>query len=248
MYPNTGNTIDDEIEKVFNGTSDDNESVRVLNIIRNKIALNGFSYSVLREIDGVPEDITHTFKGRAFKYSRTSRKKEIIEDIIFIKGELYSAGGKSTINIHVGNYKIELTKDEARRLNEFLYKDLYLSVLKQTVKGSDEKAFIFMDTYLDEDTLNKWETFYKEITTDKSLERFDKIHNKIVELVNSEGIEGGQMYELMKLFDYDTCDRGILRTILMTLKPVRNPENIRFSELYKRLADKLRAGSTHNII
>lgn len=61
--------------------------------------------------------------------------------------------------------------------------------------------------------------FFREITTDNTLARFDVIFNKIVELVDNH--EDASLLEFMDACIAGNPDRGVIRTVLMTVKPIR---------------------------
>lgn len=57
------------------------------------------------------------------------------------------------------------------------------------------------------------------------LEEFDLIHDKIIGIINNNDLN--TLLEYLNTFDYNNINRGIFRTILMTIKPLRNYEIIK---------------------
>jgi len=77
-----------------------------------------------------------------------------------------------------------------------------------------------------------------------NLERFDDIHNQLVELISDNRIS--EVIELMESVS-SSGDRGMIRTVLMALKPVisAHPE---LAEMYGELSETLRSGNKFGMI
>ncbi|RZK33383.1 MAG: hypothetical protein EOO61_15405 [Hymenobacter sp.] len=131
------------------------------------------------------------------------------------------------------------------RLNKLLYSEIRLCVLRKW-KIEEDPSYHLMDSYITDDTYLRFKTFYQKIHEAPALEKFDIIYEAIIEAIERPKLKGGEIIKLMRLFDHPQADRGVLRTILVTLKPLREKDPIAF--MYQGLADVLRAGSTHNVI
>jgi hypothetical protein len=92
---------------------------------------------------------------------------------------------------------------------------------------------------------NEYLEFYKELNDDKSLEKHDRLYDKLKQL----WIDGqnDDILELMGLFNHKEVNRGLLRTMLITLKPIRKIDD-RIDQMFTNLADILRSGSKNGII
>ena len=79
---------------------------------------------------------------------------------------------------------------------------------------------------------------------ESSLLKYDNIYNQIVDYINTDNKEA-----LIKLLEsyHINSDRGEVRTILITLKPIIHQHQY-LSNLYSSLKDILRFGSTSGII
>src|SRR5690606_14070613 len=115
--------------------------IEIFKTIQDQIQLNGLQYKVYLKINNHDTDLTEKFKGRKFiKRRRTFERQYSIK---FLEGNLYEAGGKSTVNIHIENtedekeYKISCTKPQAKKLNERLYSKVYLSVIEIRKTAND---------------------------------------------------------------------------------------------------------------
>lgn len=73
---------------------------------------------------------------------------------------------------------------------------------------------------------------------------FDEIHLKLIKTLYLGKLE--DLLPIMDEYNYPDANRGILRTILVTLKPYRKEPVL--AEMFTKLADILRAGSTHGVI
>lgn len=243
-YPESDTEIGNEIQDIIEGNSYNSDFVKIFRNIQDKIKDNGLDYSIIHKVNNTaPADLTSIFKDKNFTLKRGTRK-EWFEKVLFITGHLFESGGKNTTNIHLdsseGDLKIECTKIQAARFE--LYTPVYLCVLKKWKNGG-KPLYTLMDIYSTPNVFTQFENIYKKVS-DGSLERFDIIHSSIVEYVNKE--ELSWVIKFMKLFNHSQSDRGALRTILIALKPLKTHERI--SEIYKELADILRAGSIRKVI
>jgi len=249
IYPPTRSEIQDDIYGVIEGNSKDNEKIKLLKDIQDKIKQNGLDYSVYLKMGGETIDLTQSFKAKKFPLRR---EKRIVatEKIEFITGNLFESGGKVNTNIHLTSttedYTIECTKDQAIDLNRRLYNDIYLVVVKKMKIGQKPK-FILLDSYLTEMQFFSYRSFYETVRQNKTLEKYDIVYDRIVQIIDNDTIDNGEILKIMRLYNHTESDRGVIRTILMTLKPVLK-KNEKLTEMYKSLANVLRAGSSNNSI
>jgi hypothetical protein len=244
IYPDTATDIDDDITKVIAGTSTNVEATRILRDIQTKIKANGIAYSVHHVVANTVHDLTPSFKEGQFRRRRTP-KAEFEEQVCFISGRLFESGGKVKSNVHVDvgedEYKVECTQEQATTLNKRLYSKVYLSVLKLT--SAHLVRYRFIDSYLKEESYMAYKAFYESIMATKELRRYDIIHDKIVHTVETNDRALGELLKLMRLFDHEQCERGVLRTVLIGIKPIRQRHKA-VKEAYNRLAGILRKGRT----
>jgi hypothetical protein len=249
VYPKSGNTIEDDLTSIINGTSENNERIKLLKEIQNKIKANGLDYSVYHKVGRQKIDVTSKFKSKDFSLKRSSRL-EFNEKVVFLSGKLFESGGKVKTNVHIESgveeYTVECSREQAVELNRRLYDQIQVAVVKKW-KPEKKPTYHLLDSYLKEEDYIRYKTFYESIESNRNMSRFDSIHNKIVEIINSEKIDNGEILKIMKLYDYSQSDRGVLRTILMTLKPVFKNES-KITDKYIALAKLLRDGSVNNKI
>lgn len=248
IYPESETSIADEIEEIIEGKADNNDSIKLLKAIQDRVKANGLDYSVIHKMNNETINLTEKFKAKNFPYNRGLRK-EHKEKVLFIVGYLYEAGGDKTTNIHLRiddeKIKVECTENQAKKLNQRLYDDVFLAVIKKWKSGS-KPSYTLLDSYITQNRFEEYRDFYQCIISDNTLERFDVLHDKLVEVYSgSDNI--GDLVKFINVFNYSQCDRGVLRTILMALKPIK-ARDTRIEELYILLAEKLRKGSTNNII
>ncbi|MCT4151344.1 hypothetical protein HZP59_08875 [Elizabethkingia anophelis] len=79
-------------------------------------------------------------------------------------------------------------------------------------------------------------------TKDKLLDTFDMLFENIFNIVNNDKVYYNDLIEVMKSYDNDHSDRGTLRTLLMSIKPVLK-DNEELKYYYNKLAERLREGS-----
>ena len=102
-----------------------------------------------------------------------------------------------------------------------------------------------IDVYLEKNKFLEYKSLYETVEKNKTLDRFDIIHDKIENILN-EDISNGELLKLMRLYNNPQADRGIIRTVLMALKRVDKSEEITF--MYNTLATLLKAGNDNKAI
>jgi nitrate reductase assembly molybdenum cofactor insertion protein NarJ len=83
---------------------------------------------------------------------------------------------------------------------------------------------------------------------DESLKAFDDLWDRLVDAVEHKELSDVRaiMLEQLALAEQPNPNRGLIRTTLICLKPIKHlPE---LADVFKKLADILRAGSTHGVI
>lgn len=241
-YPETENVIDEAIDTVTSREAYDNEVVKIFNKIHNKISANGLEYSVVVHQQGVTRDLTGVFKAeKKFVYSRPRLDWE--DDVIFIKGSLYNAGGKSSTNLHVDadnfDFTVQCTKEQAQEVNK-LYQDVYLAVHKRWQDGKNPQ-FVYIDHYTSQNSFIKYKELYSVVKADNGLDKFDLVREELLETLEDRQEHVRRLLKLMRLYQFDFSNRGVIRTILSTIKPFRNVDN-QVSELYNHMAETLERG------
>ncbi len=188
LYPSDNLLFKEEIENIVNGKGANQDTIKELKQIQNKIKQNGLDYSVFHIVNNQKIDLTRIFKSKNFTASR-SKNKEYNYFIDFIDGTLYECGGKVSTNIHIEKndkeLKIECSKLQAKKLNKLLYANVFLSVLKKESK-TGKSSYLLLDSYLDEETYNVFKKFIKTILEENKSERYDIVYNYIVNIIKSE--------------------------------------------------------------
>jgi len=180
-------------------------------------------YNVFHIVNNQKIDLTGNFKSKNFTAVRTTNK-EYDYKIDFIDGSLFVCGGKVNTNIYIEKnnqeLKIGCSKLQAKKLNELLYANVFLSVIKKESQFS-KPSYLLLDSYLDENTSNIFKDLINSILKAAPTLRYDIVHDYIVNAIERES-NISNILKLMKLFIFKQADRGIIRTILMTLKPILN--------------------------
>jgi len=245
-YPETDTELDIGIANVIEGRSSNNEYFKLLRDIQDTIKANGLTYEVVHKVSNTPRNLTAEFKAKNFVRRQGSRKKKE-EEVVFLKGKLFESGGKRSTNIHLDvddvDIKVECTQGQAIRLNKLLYSEIRLCALKKSKPGK-HPSYLLLDSYASEESFRIFKDIHDSVNNE-TLERFDVIYNRVIEAIERPKVKG-EIVKLLRLFKYPQVDRGIVRTILIALKPIRTQETV--VETYKELAGILRNGSTHKVI
>lgn len=249
VYPDE-EEISNDIDDILSFQSDKQKRVEILRKIQDKIQLNGLDYQVFIDKENLPsQEITQIFKGRKFRKTRQRFDRNF--SIEFIEGELFESGGKTNANVHIENkdldveYKVECTKPEARKLNNRLYSKAYLSVIK-IIKTDEAEAtkieYRYIDSYLKEENYIFYKTMHEHLIADDSIEKYDVIYHHIVNTINDENSPNEELIKLIRLYNNNFTEKGIIRTILMTLKPIIS-QDVGLLPYYDSLVKTFRSAS-----
>lgn len=237
-----------DIKGIIDGNLEDVEKIKAFRSIQNKIKLNGLEYEVYWKINNKTNNLTHVFKGSSFPFKRN--KLESKSEIVFVSGELFDAGGKTVSNIHMQLGSEEVTigcsREEVLKINKFMYKTIFISAVK-TLKENHKPCYKLVDCYVNLKQQLEVEEFYNSILGDESLNKHDIIYNKLIESLENEDVVC--IENVMRIFDNSFTERGIIRTILMTMKPyINNKELGHLRGYFESLSKTLRIGSLNNRI
>ncbi|MGV3504664.1 MAG: hypothetical protein ACO1O1_13235 [Adhaeribacter sp.] len=240
--------IDTEIDEIIEGTSENREYAKLIRTIQDKIRLNGFNYTVKHTVNNEVRDLTDVFKSRPFVIKRPRIDRR--EKVVFIEGHIYETGGKVKPNMHIDSGKEDFTVSFKREIADklpSLYGHIYLSALKKEAIGRDEISYELIDRYLTQELYEEYKNLYESIQETKDSSRFRRVFDFIEENFNREDGGLGRIMKLMRLYNFAQSDKGVLRSILMMIKPVKevNPE---INAAYIQLADNLRLRSKNQII
>lgn len=250
LLPPTNSCLEfmQDMKDIVNGDLQDIAKIKAFKTIQDKIKLNGLDYEVFWKVNESTNDLTQVFKGKNFSYKRNT--DNYTHETVFLNGRFYAAGGKSVTNIHIDNgteeYTIGCSEDEVVQMNEYFYKQVSLSVIKST-KPERKPQYKLLDYYSSIEEQEEFKQFYNSIIKNKELEKLDIIHNKLQELIADVNISA--IEHIIKLFNNSYTERGIIRTILLTLKPFISSKSLEsLVPVYEDLSGVLRKGSLNNKI
>ncbi|PQA90904.1 hypothetical protein B0A69_19415 [Chryseobacterium shigense] len=245
VYPEE-EEVSQDIEDILAFQSSNKNRVEAFRNIQEKIQLNGLVYEVFLSKENEPvREITQIFKGKKFR-----KAKQIFDrkySIEFLEGELFETGGRTTVNVHIENkelakeYKIECEKPDAKKLNDRLYSKVYLSVIKIS-KTEQDIEYRYIDSYLRNDNYLFYKNLHEQLMTQDSIDKYDLIYNYIVNTINDDNSSNEELIKLIRLYNNKFTEKGIIRTILMTLKPIIKEEDGLFA-YYDSLVKTFRSRS-----
>jgi hypothetical protein len=238
-----------EIINVVNSESESDDLVKVFNSIRKRISENGLSYEVNLKYQNESVNLTEKFKSKNKRFvTKQQEDLPVQEEVIFVRGEVYESGGKTTTNIHIKpesgrDISILCSKEQARKFSKRLYTNVFVSAVRQW-KSPKDATMRLLDIYQDEEQFKRFEELYSAYTHNDSPERFDNLRNDLIANLTKYGTSSPRILRLMRLYNHALSDRGIIRTILLVLKPLRHEEAVK--ELYHDLAIVLKNGNTQH--
>ena len=221
----TNDEIKGEILDIVDNRSQDNSRIGIIKEIQDRIKENGLTYSVYfaKEVKQPVLDLTKSFKGRNFSLRRP-RRGEWDEQVVFIKGNVHLAGGTST-NLHIKTendekYTVWCSRDEATNLTKNgVYGDICISALRKCREG-DSDRYDFIDSYFSDESYHEYLSLYNITSKGQGLGKFELLHNKIKTHYNKQELL--RIIKVMKLFNHVQANRGLVRSILMSVSPIKD--------------------------
>lgn len=245
VYDEIQNHITNSLDEVITNNSNDNHKIQIFKNIQDRIQLNGLQYRVYFKKNNQEREVTPLFEG--VKFTKRRRRFEREYKLRFIRGTLFEAGGKSHANVHLENkiegeeYKISCTKEQARKLNQKLYSEIFLAVTENKRSDNSFKHY-FVDSYLDEQKFLLYKSLHDLLEENTNIEKYDLIYNHIQDVINDAERSNAELIKLMRLYNNSYTDKGIIRTILMTIKPILRTEEDLY-QYYNDLSSTLRGRS-----
>ncbi|MBF9141060.1 hypothetical protein [Hymenobacter properus] len=245
--PEADNSASDEILDVVNSESESDNLVKVFNLIRKRISENGLSYEVNLKHQDEIVNLTEKFKSKRF-ITKQQADPPLQEEVVFVRGMIYESGGMNVTNIHIKPKKgkplgISCSQAEARKFSKLLYSTVFVSAVRQWKKPKDVTMRL-LDVYKDEEQFERFQALYHEYTDSESSERFNKLREDLISTLTKFGAASPRISRIMRLYNHALSDRGIIRTILFILKPLRHEKAI--ASLYDDLATVLKNGNTQH--
>lgn len=239
---------DGDLEVVYNKIVDaaegdanrENLYVNQLNVIyRNVKKFNEFN--IYYNHDSKKESIKPLFQ-RKFKNTRSRANLDNNFNIKFFKGILELNGGKKP-NFHISEnglpYTIQCSKSEARKINSFLYQEIFISAWVKEKKNSLE--YNFCDVYAgdSEKYFDDFKLFFKELKKKNGTAPFHFISEKLESYYDEKNYIGAKKF--IRIFLNSFSLPTYLRTILVVSKAFKDDENLKESllEVEKLLSTKI---------
>lgn len=207
--------------------------------LQNLFQANGLRYEANFYTKSIKISVEKQIK-KATEFRAKPIKKQAKYELEFVKGKLIELGGKNP-NIHIlkngVKTAISCTEIEAIKVNQFIYKEIEISIRKKIVEDNIE--YSFCDFYSD----SKYFDEFQELITDsiqKDIEDFLFIlHFKIKSFLDDKNY--GVVLKIFRLFNHISTDVNILKTILIITKSFSDNEQLKEprANLYHLLKSKL---------
>ena len=222
--------MDRAYEDVLERKSTNVISVDALRSLQRLVHTNGLDYNFSFHKDGVSKSITEELKSAKPFRAFAKRKKGEIE-VIFLSGELTGVGGMAAVNLHISeiirNKKrkrtIDCTRPEAIKANQYLYRNIDISVFAKKIDG--KYRYTLCDLY---DSLEVRDDFKSFLSTFHNKEEVDSLvylQEKIKDLVETGDFV--LLRKFMKLFNHNDQDINVLKSILVATKYWKGHERIK---------------------
>ena len=206
----------DDFQNVLNKQETNPNIVAPWRQLQNLFQGNGLTYEANFYTKAKKVSIENQIK-KATEFRAKAVKKQAKYELEFVKGKLIELGGKNP-NIHIlkegAKTAISCTEIEAIKVNQFIYKEIEISIRKKIVENSVE--YSFCDFYSDS---KYFEEFKELISNSYSSELEDflfLLHFKIKSFLDEKNF--GAVLKLIRLFNHVSTDVNILKTILIITK------------------------------
>lgn len=221
--------VHNSIMKVVHNSADrDNIYVANLQIIKDQINDRELNVDIVYKPYNAPRVSLRQEFNNQFRKRRERKKIENNFKIEFFEAELNDNGGDNP-NFHViangQRYKISCTREEAQRVNPFLYNSFKFSAWAKI--GSDEKIhYQYCDIYegTQRDFYTEFKTFFSELSVLNGTEPIKKIHYKLKEFYSNSLFNEARKF--IRIFINDEAEINHLMAILIISKTFKNNENL----------------------
>lgn len=247
--------IKSDFSDIFNNKSKKNQTVIYCKEIQKILTTFPFQYEFdIKNSQGQKTSVLTEFTRKQKFYTKREPKTKRISELEFIQGELIDLGGKK-INFHItppnSDYALVIdckSKEEARRVRNYVYSEAY--ILVHTKKSKKSKTIReFLDVYTDEAQFEEIKKFYSSFQSLEGHARYMEFHNFIYsELKKTNDLEKAlkKIRKYIRLFDNSWTESGQLRTILVSLKSFRKNEIL--EETLNRITNRLKELTGQNKI
>lgn len=212
---------------VHNEPSRDNFYVTNLQVIKDQIIDRGLNIEVKYFNQNQETSIRNIFDS-TFRKKRDRKAIENNFNIEFFNAELLENGG-SKPNFHVisngQKFKISCEKEEAQKVNSFLYKKVRFSAWAKM--GSNNKMqYTYCDIYegSTRDFYTEFKMFFSELNQLQGTEKIKKIHYKLKEFYSNG--EFAEARKFIRIFINSEATVSSLMSILIISKRFKNHEQL----------------------
>lgn len=214
-----------EYNKILNNESKNVEVVQAFRNIQNLFLQNGIEYQSSFISNNFNDNNVYDriVKSKSFK-TKSIRKRKNIE-IVFLKGYLQEIGGRKP-NFHIlsngKNIKIECTIEQAQRVKNDLYKEIYIGVLKRF--NSNSSDYTFIDKYSNKETYKENKILIDSIYNDSKINAVRYFNNYLTNVLKER--EYLKVRSILKLINFEFMDSNILKSALIITKSFTDNTNI----------------------
>jgi hypothetical protein len=238
--------IKNDLNQVFRNESKNAQLVKYSKIIQREIVDNDLRIEFdFIDSSGSKVSIANDFKRSQKFYTKKNQRTRRISNLIFLNGELNELGGKN-VNFHItttdSDYAKTIdcdSKEEARRVRDFILSRVFISVEKSSTATSE--CYKFIDVYNTEIQYRKYQDFFNLIQSKGGVERYSTFHNVVFNELNQSvdtDVSLSLIRKYVRLFDNEHTEPGMLRTILVSLKAFKNEDILK--DEFESIASRLR--------
>lgn len=232
-----------KIEDAANNSKNrDNLYIDQLNIIHKNFKKFNDVEVFYNSKDFLKKDIKHIFN-RRFRKRRVKSDIENNFHLKFFNNATLQQNGGLKPNFHLtyldDSYTIQCSKEEAQKVNRFLYNEIKISAW--VIQKKHKVIYTFCDLYVgnSSDYFDRFNKFIKELKKKKGTESFHFISKELERFYNENNYAGANKF--IRLFLNELATPSYLRTILVISKGFKNHEEMKniLAHVEKRLFLKI---------
>jgi hypothetical protein len=235
-------TIFADYNDVIEHRSSKKELVHPWRSVQDLIVSNGYAYEINFVKDSIPHAVTDNIKSARPIRSRAIRTQPEFQ-ICFLSGKLQTIGGKNP-NFHLiddeGNADvIRCNESDAIIVKNSLYHNVYISCWRKNVPDK-RPLYFYCDIYPKPSIFDEFKSFIEAYDITELDEFLYQLHNKVKEYLSKK--DKTHLVKFIKLFNHQSTDVNILKTILVITKAFNDNSSINPSRnlILENLKNKLK--------
>lgn len=220
--------IQENFNEIISFKSANKQLVSEWRNIQKLFQANGLDYEAHIYTKDSKTSILTSLKARKALRSKPV-SKPFTPTIRFMSGKLIAVGGNNP-NLHLEDEPgarvkiINCTEERAKKANRFLYERAFISCWVKI--GAEDERLELCDSYYNESDFNMLNTFITDfLSTSNEINQLKMLHYKCRDFLDVQDYGGFRRF--IRLFNHESTDVNILKTILIITQSFKEHENLK---------------------